>query len=136
MAYSTVEDVQRLFANIAFDATTPVTDADITGLHIPLADATIDGRLRGFYDLPLAGAGDLELLRLVSMNLAAGSVAEVLYETTSQPNVQSGARRHRELGELLLDGIADGSLSLEAERKAVADAGVSSAPRMTMDREF
>ena len=124
MAYSTVADVQKLFANITFDGTTPVTDADITNVHIPNADAYIDARLRRFYETPITASGDLGLLRLISMNLAAGFVAEVLYETSSQPNDQASARRHRETAERLLDGVLRGDLTLETARRPIADAGV------------
>jgi hypothetical protein len=124
MPYCTVSDVQKLFGNITFSASTPVTDTDITNVHIPKADATMDARLRRVYTVPITAPGDLELLRLVSMSLTAGMVAEVLYETSSQPNDQASARRHREWGERMLDQIMSGELTLATQRGAVADAGV------------
>ena len=124
MAYCSVADVQKLFANIVFDETSPVTADDIEAVHIAAADAVIDARLRRFADVPVTAAGDLELMRLISMSLAAGSVADILYETSAQPNDQPGSRRHRERGERLLAQIEEGTLTLETERRSAFDAGV------------
>lgn len=136
MAYCTVADVQKLFANIVFGGNTPVTTTDIETVHIPTADALIDARLRRFISLPVTSSADRELLRLISMNLAAGSIAEVLYETSAQPNDQPGARRHRERGETLLAQIERGTLRLESDRRDPFEMGVFSEPLISLEREF
>lgn len=136
MAYCTVADVQKLFANIVFGESTPVTAADIETVHIPTADALIDARLRRFVSAPVTAPGDLELLRLISMSLAAGSVAEVLYETSAQPNEQPGARRHRERGESLLAQIEAGTLRLESDRRDPFEMGLFAEPLISLGREF
>jgi hypothetical protein len=145
MAYCSVEDVQKLFANIVFGETTPVTTEDIETVHIPTADAVIDARLRRFTDVPVTSAGDLELMRLISMSLAAGTVAEILYETSSQPNDQPGSRRHRERGERLLAQIEAGTLTLDSARRSAFDAGVYASyaasvedvkPLVRLERDF
>lgn len=145
MPYCAVADVQKLFANIVFGETTPVTSDDIETVHIPAADALIDARLRRFASVPVTAAGDLELMRLISMSLAAGTVAEILYETSAQPNEQPGARRHRERGERLLAEIESGALTLESDRRSLFDAGVYESyeasvedvkPLVRMERDF
>ncbi len=120
MAYSNVSDIQKLYANIVFDASSPVTSADIETKHIPKADAYIDARLRSRYETPISADGDLELMRLISSNLAAGFVAEVLYETSQQPNDQASARQRRGFAEGLLDQIMTGTAALETPRKPLA----------------
>lgn len=120
MAYSTVSDVQKLYANIVFDASSPVTSGDLETKHIPKADAYIDARLRSRYRTPISAEGDLELMRLISSNLAAGFAAEVLYETSQQPNDQTSALRRREFAEGLLDQIMSGKAALETPRKPLA----------------
>ena len=125
MAYCAFGDVQKLFVNISFTGTTPVTEADITDVHIPQADAFIDGRLRRYYATPVTHSGDLGLMRLVSMNL-----------TAAQPNDQANARRHREWGERLLQQVIDGELTLRAERLAVADAGKVTEPLVLVTSEY
>ena len=131
MAYSNVSDIQKLYANIVFDASSPVTSADIETKHIPKADAYIDARLRSRYETPISADGDLELMRLISSNLAAGFVAEVLYETSQQPNDQASARQRRGFAEGLLDQIMAGTAALETPRKPLAGivGAVSSAAR-------
>ena len=120
MAYSNVSDVQKLFTNAAFDSSSPVTSGDIQTVHIPQADAFIDARLRGFYQVPIVKAEDLGLMRLISANLAAGFAAEILYETSQQPNDQASARRRRDYAEGMLDRIAEGRLTLDTPRRPTA----------------
>ncbi len=120
MAYSNVSDIQKLYANIVFDASSPVTSADIETKHIPKADAYIDARLRSRYETPISADSDMELMRLISSNLAAGFVAEVLYETSQQPNDQASARQRRGFAEGLLDQIMTGTAALETPRKPLA----------------
>ncbi|GIX06977.1 MAG: hypothetical protein KatS3mg115_1380 [Candidatus Poribacteria bacterium] len=124
MAYCTLSDVQSLFANVVFDAASPVSDAEIETVHIPTATAYIDARLRPVYALPITASTDLELLRLIAMHLVAGIVAEILYETSSHPNEQASARRHREWAEGILDRLLRGEMALEAERISLVNAGV------------
>ena len=147
MAYCTVSDVQSLFGSITFDATTKVTDVQITNTHIPAADAVIDGRLRKYYAVPITDSTDLALLKFISMNLTAGIVARILYETTTQPNENAPAwRRFENIGERLLSQIEANELKLATSRNEYIYSRVEDdydketqedlVPIVTIDKEF
>lgn len=146
MAYCTVSDVQKLFGSITFDATTKVTDSDITNIHIPAADALIDAKLRKFYTVPITNESDLALLRVISMNLTAGMVARILYETTTQPNENVPAWERFKIGDNLLDEIVRGERVLATARAETGYSRVEELyqeqnqsnlkPVVTMGKEF
>lgn len=146
MAYCTVSDVQKFFGSITFDNITKVTDTDITNVYIPASDAIIDGKLRKYYTVPITNATDLALLKVISMNMTAGTVARILYETTTQPNKNAPAWARFNIGEKLLGQIVDGELKLVTGRGKVIYSRMEELydeqdqddrePIVTIDKEF
>jgi phage gp36-like protein len=147
MAYSTLSDIQSLFGSITFNSTSKVTDTDITNIHIPSADAMIDGRLRKTYSVPITNSDDLPLLKTISMNIAAGAIARIVYETTTQPNENAPAWAKFSIGEKLLNMIVKGEITLATGRSDTIysrmeelyeeqDQDTDLAPLVTIDKEF
>ena len=132
MAYCVVGDVQTLFAHLTFGASTPVTTTHITDTHIPATDALIDATLRPYYTVPITAAGDLALLRSISMRFTAQTVADILFRQLAAggeaPNVpEDGATgKWGRTARVDLDAIATGKLALVSGRTATANSGIYS----------
>lgn len=119
MAYCAVADVQSIFKSMTFATDTKVTTTEITNTHIPQADSIIDSHLRKVYSVPLTDATDLVLLKHISMNLTAGIVGEILFETTNNPNENNPARDRFERGMALLNQIISGEVTLVTSKSDV-----------------
>jgi hypothetical protein len=83
MAYSTIDDVQALIKWLIFTASSKVTSADVTNIHIPEADAYIDSRIASVYVTPITDATDLKVLKFISERIAACNIAKILVLQTS-----------------------------------------------------
>lgn len=82
MAYSTIDDVQKLLKWFEFSSTSKVTSDEITNEFIPEADNIIDSKLGRVYQLPIH-PDDIEILTYISCRMVACEVSHVLILQTS-----------------------------------------------------
>lgn len=94
MAYTTFEEVQGDFKDIAFTAASNVKDTEVTQF-IAEADALIDSFLAMRYVVPISAETALTLVKMYSRNLVANRIKAILEvkqatNTDANQNVRSG----------------------------------------------
>ena len=130
MAYSITSDIQALFAGkITFEGHSTLSSTDLTNLHIPAADAIIDGRLRDLYTVPITDSDDLKLLKNISRYLTADMVHGILYSEdrdSANPNdaVRTWNTSWGRAAMKQLDMIADRTIKLVSARASEFRGGI------------
>lgn len=125
MAYTTFAEVAAEFKQQTFDATSNVTDSDVSQFIVE-ADALIDSYVGMKYTVPVTAGAGLNLLKMLSRNLVANRVKgilEVKQETSrdANQNVRSGLSTPEILK--ILSNIRDGNLSLEGATSLIGAGG-------------
>lgn len=125
MAYSTFAEVAAEFKQQTFDATSNVTDTDVTNFIVE-ADALIDSYVGMKYSVPVTAGAGLNLLKMLSRNLVANRVKgilEVKQENArdANQNIRSGLSTPEILK--ILTNIRDGNLSLEGATSLIVAGG-------------
>ncbi|MGY5854064.1 MAG: phage protein Gp36 family protein [Candidatus Thorarchaeota archaeon] len=77
MAYATTANIASEFKNITFDATSAVTDTEVSSF-IEQEEAVIDATISNRYEVPITGTSALKILKSVSIAFVAYRVAKIL----------------------------------------------------------
>ena len=80
MSYSIYTDVQSEFKNIIFNASSSVTDTEVTEF-ISQEDAYIDSKLGKIYEIPITGTESLKVVKKISIMLVAGRIWKIIEKT-------------------------------------------------------
>lgn len=73
MTYASVADITSEFKNITIDGTSNVSDTEVTEF-LAQAGARINMSLAGIYEIPIAGAESLEILRSIEIAMVSWRV--------------------------------------------------------------
>lgn len=127
MAYATASDIESMFKNISFGASSTITSTEISSF-IDESDAIIDAHVSNRYVTPVTGTVALNLLRRISKMLTAHQVKLVLESKNISPELnQDVTGTSLEAVALkLLDKIANGKMVLTDATLVSSDGAVSS----------
>jgi hypothetical protein len=129
MAYSTTTDVQRFFRDFDFDGSSNPTATEVSSVYIAQADSIIDRTLDRDFTVPITNSTDLIIAKYISARLAAQEIFDIFFsegvqsQSPADPaSPSAGAWRNQAM--MQLDGIADGTRTLDSGRATVMDSGV------------
>jgi len=77
MAYATTANIASEFKNITFDATSAVTDTEVSSF-IEQEEAVIDATISNRYEVPVTGTEALKIMKSISIAFVAYRVAKIL----------------------------------------------------------
>ena len=77
MAYAIVTDIEAEFKNITFNATSAVTDTEVTEF-ISQEEAVINATISNRYEVPTEGTESIKVMKSISIMYVAYRVAKIL----------------------------------------------------------
>ena len=111
MSYCVLADVQALITGFTIDATSTITDTQVTNEIIPLYDRYINDRLGRFYQVPITGPNALLTMNRIEKYLVAAEVTERVY-VGQAPAESLQSVTWRKLAEADLTRLVNGDIIL------------------------